>query len=186
MMKLNRMLAICGMAALCLSAATLMAQNDTGGGGGQGRQGRGPGGGGNFDPAQRQQMMMDNIKEQLGFTNDTDWNAVQPLVQKVTDARREIGFGGGGMFRRGGRNNNNGNQGGGGRPNFGGTPNPDAEVLQKAIDSNAPSAQIKAALEKYRLSQKDKETKLAKAQDDLRKVLTTKQEAGAVLLGLLN
>ena len=42
---------------------------------------------------------------QLGFTNDTDWSAVQPLVQKVMDARRDVGMGGGmgRMFGRGGR-----------------------------------------------------------------------------------
>ena len=50
---------------------------------------------GNFDPAQIQQRMMDSIQDQLGFTNDTDWSAVQPLVQKVMDARRDVGVGGG-------------------------------------------------------------------------------------------
>ena len=39
-------------------------------------------GGGNFDPAQMQQMMMQRYQEQLGITNDTDWSAIQPLVQK--------------------------------------------------------------------------------------------------------
>ena len=51
--------------------------------------------------------MMDNIREQLGFTNDTDWNAVQPLIQKVTDARRDVGFGAG-MGRMFGRNRGGG------------------------------------------------------------------------------
>ena len=58
--------------------------------------------------------------------------------------------------------------------------------MQKAIDSNAPTGQIKAALEKYRAAHKDKEAKLAQTQEDLRKVLTVRQEAQAVLLGLLN
>ncbi len=57
--------------------------------------GQGGFGRGNFDPAQFQQRMMDGIRDQLGFTNDTDWNAVQPLIQKVMDARRDVGFGGG-------------------------------------------------------------------------------------------
>ena len=35
--------------------------------------------------------MMDNIRNDLNFTNDTDWSAVQPLVQKVLDARRDVG-----------------------------------------------------------------------------------------------
>jgi len=185
-MKLNQLLTICGVAAtLMLSADTVSAQNDNGGpGGGPGGFGRG-----NFDPAQFQQRMMDNIREQLGFTNDTDWNAVQPLVQKVTDARRDVGFGGG-MGRMFGRNrggNNGDNANGGVRRGgfFGGQPSPEAEALQKAIDDNSPAPQIKAALAKYQASQKAKQAKLVQAQENLRKVLTVKQEAQATLLGLL-
>jgi hypothetical protein len=183
-MKVNQLLTICGMvAALTLGAGTVFAQNDNngnGGGGGGGGRNRG-----NFDPAQFQQRMMDNIREQLGFTNDTDWNAVQPLIQKVTDARRDVGFGGG-MGRMFGRNRGGGSGGpGGGRGGFGQQPSPEAEALQKAIDDNSPAAQIKAALAKYEASQKVRQAKLAQAQENLRKVLTVKQEAQATLLGLL-
>jgi len=187
-MKLNQLLTIGGVAAaLMLSAGTVSAQNDNGGNGGGG--GGGGGGGfrnrGNFDPAQFQQRMMDNVRDQLGFTNDTDWNAVQPLVQKVMDARRDVGFGAG-MGRMFARNRGGGGNGGpGGRGGFGPQPGPEAEALQNAIDANAPAAQIKAALAKYEASQKAKQAKLEQAQADLRKVLTVKQEAQATLLGLL-
>ncbi|HVM62791.1 MAG TPA: hypothetical protein VMV72_18165 [Verrucomicrobiae bacterium] len=186
-MKHGKILGICGViAATCLCVGTVFAQDNGSsnapGGGGQGR--RGGGGGGNFDPAQFQQRMMDRIRDDLSFTNDTDWAAVQPLVQKVMDARRDVGFGGMGMMRRGGGGGGGG--GNGGRRNFFGAPSPEAEALQKAVDDNAPAAQIKSLLEKYRAARKDKEAKLAQVQDDLRKVLTTKQEAQAALLGLLN
>lgn len=168
-------------AALCLSADNLLAQQDNGGGGGGGggRRGRG----GNMDPAQFQQRMMDNAKERLGFTNDTDWSAVQPLVQKVFDARRDAMAGGfGRMFgRRGGP----GGGGPGGQAGADGTGNAEADALQQAVDANAPAAQIKTLLEKYRTAQKAKEAKLDQAQADLQKVLSQKQEAEAVLLGLL-
>ena len=184
-MKVNQLLAICGIAtALFLSAGSVSAQNDNGGPGGPG----GPGGFRNMDPAQRQQFFMNNIKDQLGYTNDTEWNAVQPLVQKVFDAQRDARSGGmGRMFRgnRGGGNGTNANAGGGGRGGFGGTPSPEAEALQKAIDDNAPKAQVKAALAKYQASQKTKQANLVTAQENLRKVLTTKQEAQATLMGLL-
>ncbi|MGA9452422.1 MAG: hypothetical protein WBW41_13890, partial [Verrucomicrobiia bacterium] len=113
-MKLNQLLTICGVAAaLMLSAGTVSAQNDNGGNGGGGGGGGGFRNRGNFDPAQFQQRMMDNIREQLGFTNDTDWNAVQPLVQKVTDAQREAMSGRfGGMGRMFGRNRGGGGNGG--------------------------------------------------------------------------
>jgi hypothetical protein len=188
-MKLNQLSVICGIAAaLSLGAVSLSAQstnssssapapnnNDNGG---QDRRGRG-----NFDPAQFQQRMMDNVKERLAFTNDTDWAAVQPLVQKVFDARRDVGFAGMNMFR-GGRGNGGGDNGG--RRNAFSQPSPEADALQKAIDDNAPSAQIKTMLEKYRETRKDKQAKLEQAQEDLRKVLTVRQEAQAALIGLLN
>ena len=44
---------------------------------------------------------------------------------------------------------------------------------------------MKAKLTKFREARKDKEAKLAKAQEDLKKVLSVKQEAAAVLMGLL-
>jgi hypothetical protein len=170
-------------AMLAISATSLLAQDN-----GNGGPGGGQGGGGqfrNFDPAQFQQRMMDNIRDQLDFTNDTDWSAVQPLVQKVMDARRDVG--GGGMGRMFGRNRGGQNGGPGGRGGmFGGQPSPEQEALQNAIDDNAPSAQIKDLLAKYRASQQAKQAKLEAAQADLKAVLTTKQEAQAVLLGLVN
>lgn len=186
-MKLHRKLAMGGLvAAMCLTAATVIAQGGGGGGGG-GRGGRGGGGGfgggggGNFDPAQFQQRMMDNLRQQLGFESDADWNAVQPLIQRVTEARTALGNQGGG-FGFGGRRRGGG---GGRRGGLFGQPSPEAEALQQAIDNNAPAAQIKDLLTKYNASQKAKEEKLVKAQEDLRKVLTVKQEAQATLMGLV-
>jgi hypothetical protein len=183
-MKMNQILAVCGItAALFLGAGNVSAQNDNGNGGGGGR--------GNFDPVAFQERMMNNVREQLGFTNDTEWNAIQPMVQKVMDARRDVGFGGGlgrliGRGNRSGNNNANAGNNGGRRGGFGGTPSPEAEALQKALDDNAPTAQIKAALAKYKASQKTKQAKLVQAQENLRKYLNTKQEAQATLLGLLD
>jgi hypothetical protein len=187
-MKLNQLLMAGGFAAaLLLTTGSASAQNDNnnGGGNGGGRQGRG----GNFDPAQFQQRMMDNYRDQLEFKEGAEWDAVQPMVQKVMDARRETATGGGmgGGFGRppgGGQ----GGQGGGqrrGNP-FGGEPMPEATALQKAIDDNAPAADIKAALAKFVAAKKVKEAALVAAQGDLRKVLTVKQEAKATLMGLLN
>jgi hypothetical protein len=184
MKKINQLLAMAGMAAaLFFGTGNVLAQDNGGGGGGGGGMG---GGRGNFDPAQMQQRMMERIQDELGFTNATDWSAVQPLVQKVMDAQRDAR--GNMMARMFGRGNRGGggDQGGGNRRGmFGGTPSPEAEALQKAVDDNAPAAQVKDLLAKYQASQKDKQAKLAAAQENLRAVLTTKQEAQATLLGLL-
>ena len=190
-MNLKKTLAMAGVTALlCGAAGSVMAQDNGGGGGGGGgpRRGGGGFGGGNFDPAEMQQRIMDNIRDQMSVTNDDEWNVIQARVQKVMDARRDVGgpnFGR--LFRR--RNNDGGDNGpGGGRRGGGffGTPSPELESLQNAIDNKAPSDQIKDAMEKYRAAHKAKEAALEKAQDDLKSILTVKQEAVAVSLGLIN
>jgi len=173
--------AACAAFVMVLSANPVAAQQ------GQGR--------GNFDPQEFRQRMMDSYRERLEIKGDDEWKAIQPLIEKVTEARREVGFGGGGFAfgrgggggRRGGGNDAqaNGNNQGGRRGFRGGEPSPEAEELQKAIDSNASKDELKAKLTKFREARKEKEAKLAKAQEDLKKVLSVKQEAAAVLNGLL-
>ncbi len=168
-----------GLAALVAGAGNVMAQDNGGGGGGGGR--------GNFDPAQFQQQMMDRFKERFEMTNDDEWVAVKGLIQKVMDTRRATMSGMG----LGGRRNNNGGGGGdnagrnGGRGGFNAPPSPEAEDLQKALDAKASPDELKAKMAKLRDSRKGKEAALAKAQEDLRKVLTVRQEATAVSMGLL-
>lgn len=196
LMKLNKLVTMCAVAAvLALSISDTFGQNNNGGGNGGGF---GNGGGrrnrGNFDPAQMEQRRLDNIRQQLEFTNDTDWSAVQPLFQKVLDAQQALRAGAGrGMFggRRGGNNgpngnNNFGNTNGGGRGGFGPQPSPEAEALQQAIDNDAPPDQLKDLLAKYNASEKAKQATLTAAQANLRQVLTIKQESQATLMGLLN
>jgi hypothetical protein len=189
-MRLQNWLMAAGAgAALCFSSNNALAQDGGGGGGGGG----GFGGGrqrGNFDPAQMQQRMMERYKEVLEVNNDDEWNALQPMVQKVMDARRDaMGGMGRGMFgpRRGGQGGGNDDQGGGGGMRRGrfGEPSPEAEALQKAIDAKGTTAEIKAALAKFVQSRKTKEEQLKTAQENLRKVLTARQEAIATLNGLL-
>lgn len=186
-MKLSRILTVASIAAvLALSAVTLTAQDNGDRPNRRNRDGQqgGPGGpGGNFDPEQFRQRMLERTKETLEITDDNEWKAIEPLVTKVGEARMAVGFGGGrgmmGRGRPGGDNNSTA-----GRGMFG-TPNPDAEALQKALDAKAPNAEIKAALAKYQESRKAKQAALEKAQAELRKVLTPRQEAIAALNGLL-
>jgi hypothetical protein len=187
-MKLNRIITLCTMAAtLAVGASNLFAQDSAGSGGDQGggqrRQRGGPGGWG--DPAQRTQRMVDGVRDRLDFTNDTEWDAVRPLVQKVIELQSDLRSS---QMRAifSGRNRG-GDQGGDRSRGTGmfGQQSPEAEALQKAIDDNAPAAQIKDLLAKYKASQQAKQAKLEAAQDALKAVLTSKQEAQAYLLGLV-
>lgn len=172
-MKLSQWLVMAGVAAvMSLGTNQLVAQPN---GGGQGGPGGGRGNRGNF---------IDRFKDTLEVTDDAEWKAMQPLVQKVMDIRMESMRRGMGRGGRGGGNNGQpaDQQGGQGRGGMSTTPNPDYDALQKAIDSKASKAELKAALEKYVTGRK---ARLEQAQADLRKVLTSRQEAIATLNGLL-
>ena len=192
-MKTKQLVAMAALAvAMSLSAGTLLAQNNDNSkkgdnnNGGQGRQR----GGGNFDPAQFQQQRLDRTKERLEITDETEWNAIKPLVEKVMNAqsaaiadRMRGAFGG--RNRGGGGDNAQQSDQNRGRGGFGGTPSPEAEALRKAIESKASNSELKAAVAKYVESRKTKQAEMEKAQADLRKVLSVRQEAIATEVGLL-
>ena len=156
--------------------------------GGQG----GPGGG--RDPAQMQarmeqfrQQMADRIKQNLGVT-DEEWKVLQPKLEKVqTLARQSRGGGGmGQMFGRGGRG------GGGSGATQQSSDRPQTEVekkgeaLQKVLENKeAKAEEIKAALGGLREARAAAKKELEGAQKELREVLTVRQEAQCVSMGLL-
>jgi hypothetical protein len=176
MKTLNRILALAGVATLLAlgTGAGNAQENPT-------RPERGDRGGrGNFDPEQMRVRMMERYREAFEVKDDAEWKLIEGRITKVSDARRDMGGFGRGFGGPGGRGG-----GPGGRGGFGGEPNPDAEALQKALEAKASADEIKAKLAKYRESQKAKQAALEKAQAELRQVLSVKQEAQAVLMGLL-
>lgn len=58
-------------------------------------------------------------------------------------------------------------------------------ALQTAVDSKASPGELKVKLAKLRETLKQKEAELAKAQEELRQVMSVRQEAIALLIGLL-
>ena len=62
---------------------------------------------------------------------------------------------------------------------------PELDALRKAINNKASAAEIKSKLADLRTARKQKEAGLEKAQDDLKTILSARQEAVAVTLGLL-
>jgi len=158
------------------------------------------------DPAQWRQDRIDRLREQLEIKEDADWKAIEPIVSKVMDAERDVmAMRVGGMFggRGGNRRGGGGGTGGGStgttstntasssdqsrprRTSPFGEPSAAVTDLQKAIDDKAPAADLKAKLAAVRAETKDKEAKLEAAQEELRGVLSSRQEAIAVVNGLL-
>ena len=132
--------------------------------------------------------MMERVREQLAVKDDAEWSVIESRIKKISDSRSGMGRGfagpGGGPGGQGAPAGQGGQGGRQGRGGFG-QANPDAEVLQSALDSGASADDIKVKLTAYRAAAKVKEGQLEKAQDELRQLLSVKQEARAVLLGLL-
>jgi hypothetical protein len=207
MKSLHRLLALGSVAAsLALTAGSLQAQNQNqnppqqGQGQGQGgtrqRGPGGPGGGGNFDPAQFREQMMQRMRERFEVKDDEEWKLISERLTKVQEIQRTVRSGGGfsafggrpgGGPPGGGGDNNSGRTRGGttGGGTFGRESDPEMEALQRAIEAKAPAEEIKVKLARYRDALKEKEAKLEKAQQDLREVLSARQEAVAVTMGLL-
>ena len=159
-------------------------------GGGQNGGGQNGGGRGNFDPAQAQEQMLTRLREQFGVTDDAEWKLISDRITVVSELRRSAGGGvggfGGGRGGPGGGGPGGGGPGGqgGGRGGRGGG-SPEADALRQAVTDNLPEAELKSRMARLREVRKANEEKLAKAQEDLRAVLGVKQEAVAVMFGLL-
>ncbi len=141
-------------------------------------QGGGPGGRGNFDPEQFRQRMEERMRERYEFS-EAEWKVVGPRFTAVQELQRGgrgfPGFGGRGGF-------------GGGRGGRGDRDQEDTSArgaLNKAIEDGASAEVIKEKIAAYRAEQAANEAKLKKAQDELRQLLTLKQEAMAILDGML-
>ena len=134
--------------------------------------------------AQFRQRMADRMKTALKV-NDEEWSVLQPLIEKVFNKQREAFAGGrGGFGRRGGDQGGTATQGAKSPQDRGSTP--EADALKTALDSEStPANDIKAKMEALRAARKKATTELETAREDLRKVLTQRQEATLLLMGLL-
>ena len=136
------------------------------------------------DAAQFRERALARYREQLDVKSDEDWKKIEPLVGKVMDARTSLGgfgFGRGGGRTRG-TDGDNADQD---RFRLGSSASPEEKALAKAIEAKAPADEIKSKLVALREARKSKEADYEKAQDELRKALSPRQEAAAVLVRLL-
>ena len=175
-------------AALGAAASSLLAQAPADGSGGGRRRTDSGGGRGNFDPQEMQARMLNAVRERLEITDDEEWKVISARIAKVNELRRSAGGGFGGFIGRG--PGGPGGPGGGGGdtgrgPRGGGGNNPELAALSTALRDKLPDAEIKSRLERVREKRRESEASLAKAQEELRAVLSVRQEAVAVVFGLL-
>jgi len=139
-----------------------------------------------FDPTRMRQRFMDRIKDYIEAA-DEEWAVLRPRIEKVMALSREAsGFGRmfGVMRRRGGP---------GGAPGAPRAEQPQSDVaravqeLQAALENEQATAdEINAKLTALREAREKVKQELAQAREALRELVTPRQEARLVLLGILD
>lgn len=142
---------------------------------------------------QFRRQMSDRMREQLGATED-EWKILQPRIEKVQQLQRQGRGGLRGMLGMFGRD----------RGRRGGPPDrrregeaetererSDIEKKTEALsslleDESASADSIKAALAALRKARANAQKELATARKELREIVTSKQEAQLVLIGILD
>lgn len=139
------------------------------------------------------------LRESLGAT-EAEWKVLQPLIEKVQQQQRQgrgrgmmmMGRGGRGDWRSRGDRGDRGSRGDRTRPE--GAPERErsdvekkSEALRKILESKtAKPKAIAAALAALRKAREKTAQDLAAARKSLREVVTSRQEAQLVLMGVLD
>ena len=135
------------------------------------------------------QRMQEQMRERLGLTEE-EWKAIQPRIEKVQQLQRQTR---GGVARFGARGDRGGRRPAEGQRPEGAPEREQTEVQKKTealrnlLEDKATGAEaIKAALEALRQAKLKAQQDLAAAQKELQGVVTMRQEAQLVLMGMLN
>lgn len=131
------------------------------------------------------QRMSERMKEMLG-ASDNEWKVLQPKIESIQQRQRESSGMGGMMMMFGGG-------GGGFRPP--GAPaddQPKSDVQQKTADlrtvtdnKDAKPQEIKAKVDALRATREKARADLQKQQAELRELITIRQEAILLTLGVM-
>ena len=146
---------------------------------GQGRQGQ------RGQRPEERQSEAQRMQERLGAT-DQEWQVLGPRVMRVSELSRQL--------RGGGRGRQRGDSQDGRPDNRENTPIRELSVVEKAQEqlrtvlgnTSATPDQINKQLTAFRTVKARVKQQLVAAQTDLRKVITVRQEAQLVMMGMLD
>ena len=138
-----------------------------------------------FNPQKMQQTFLDQIKATLGVTDD-EWKVLQPLLEKLMKLSRETGAQGPMGFGPGG-------PGGPGGPPSAAGQQPASEVakaaqtLQNTLSkSDATTDEVTAGLKALRAAREKASQELEKTKAAVLELVTPRQEAQLVKMGILD
>lgn len=127
------------------------------------------------DPEQMRQRMAERMREQLQLSSE-EWQVLQPKIERVTNAQREAR--GGGWGRRG--------RGGDDAQPQSAVARASQELRQTLQRDDATEEEINQRLEAYRAAVRQAEAELETARNELRELLTPRQEAQLVTMNVLD
>ncbi len=116
------------------------------------------------------------LREHFEISDDAEWELIAARIIKIGELRRALAVGSPGLI---------GGPIGDKKKASNRFKSPEQEALRTALKDNLPDAEIKLRLAHSHDVYRDNEARLAKAQEELRAVLTVRQEAVAVVTGLL-
>ncbi|MCX6954598.1 MAG: hypothetical protein NTV51_20790 [Verrucomicrobia bacterium] len=140
-------------------------------GGKSGKRDDGTGGG--------ESRQMTRLREQMEVTDDAEWALIADRIKTVDDLRRSLATSPNGRIALPSGDKAKPNN----RPAA--SAQPEQEALRSAVGDRLPDAEIKARLQRAHEAYLRNESKLERARAELRAVLTIRQEAVAVMAGLL-
>jgi len=139
------------------------------------REGRGP-----RDPEQMRQQTAERMRESFGATED-EWKVLGPRIEKVQQLMRQS------RGSRFGRRPGEGRRAEDAPEREQSEVEKKAEALRSLLDDEASGAEaITAALDALRKAREKAQEDLAAARKELREVVTARQEARLVLMGILD
>jgi hypothetical protein len=121
---------------------------------------------------------LDKLREYLEVTDDAEWELIAARVIKVGELRNTLWTGSSAL-----RGNPSAGDKRTTRPGV--SAHPEQDAIRSALKDKLPDAEIKMRLARARETYQQNQARLTQAQEELRAVLTVRQEAVAVMAGLL-
>lgn len=141
------------------------------------------------DKARARAKMLERYRSKLEVKDDAEWAIIQARIEAVFKAQHELQSALQATQRRARSSGGKSGKSTAGAADSArvSDEDPGAEVLalQKLVESRAPAQEIKPHLARVRELLRERQEKLNTAREDLRMVLSSRQEAIAVLNGLL-
>jgi hypothetical protein len=139
--------------------------------------------------SEKHSKILDRHRERLEIKDDAEWEVIRPRIENILRAEKELRDALSSSSRKlsspKDRNSRTSSESASASSRSEPQPDTDVVLLRRLVEGNAPAKEIKERLTRVRQMIQQKRDALENAQEELRSVLSVRQEAIAVLQGLL-